>query len=504
MKILLLLSLILPLSLNAQQRYLVSPRGELYLLRDGESASVAMNRILGRGSLAGRCDTVPASTLVEGFPESHYPANSNVAVHHKDVVGEWFVAPAPGIIDSIFWENLGSVGAKDSSVEVRLFKSNIYPGHGPGYYPYPAPCAQWGYYRDANDLDRGVTPFRSEATDPAWVTTSFFGPPTFDPLGDELWDGNGGKTVSHAEGINSLALDEFGDKPHINQGDPFFITFRVNSTNSHPYPPDARTDFATREFSVTSGDPNYPSRNWVFFEHDSAPTMCGFLPGQFVRQGWIALGNETIDSLDVLMYNFWYSMTAEPYVPGAGEVYETHSIAGDSLHICLQACDQSMVDTTKYTWIQFTSGYANDSIPFPLRHDGPSCLTLPRLAESTMVCFEIRSKGFVQYELPSGCFEVLAVETPAGELPRSTELLQNYPNPFNPSTNVKFRIAEAGLVTLKIYDVLGREVATLLDERKSPGEYSVTWNAGSAPSGVYFYKLTSGKFSDVKKLLLVR
>jgi hypothetical protein len=176
MKYLLLFALTLPLSLNAQQRYLVSPRDKAYPLRDGESASAALNRILRMPSGAARCDTMPASTLVGGFPEHLYPANSAVAVHHKDVVGQWFVAPAPGIIDTIFWQNLGSVGAKDSLVEIRLYNSNIYPGHGPGFYPYPAPCAQWGYYRNSNDLDQGITPFRGEATNPTWISTPFFGP----------------------------------------------------------------------------------------------------------------------------------------------------------------------------------------------------------------------------------------------------------------------------------------------------------------------------------------
>ncbi|MBI3189499.1 MAG: T9SS type A sorting domain-containing protein [Ignavibacteriales bacterium] len=90
------------------------------------------------------------------------------------------------------------------------------------------------------------------------------------------------------------------------------------------------------------------------------------------------------------------------------------------------------------------------------------------------------------------------------EQPMKFSLEQNYPNPFNPTTNFGFRIANFGLVTLKVYDVLGREVATLIDEKKEVGEHSVLWNAEGFPSGVYFYKLTAGSFTDVKKLILIR
>ncbi len=96
-------------------------------------------------------------------------------------------------------------------------------------------------------------------------------------------------------------------------------------------------------------------------------------------------------------------------------------------------------------------------------------------------------------------------------MPEEYSLLQNYPNPFNPSTNFKFSIAHSQFTTLKVYDVLGREVATLVNEVMQPGEYSVKWNArltgGQAEgvtSGVYFYRLQSGNYTQTRKLLLLR
>ncbi len=81
---------------------------------------------------------------------------------------------------------------------------------------------------------------------------------------------------------------------------------------------------------------------------------------------------------------------------------------------------------------------------------------------------------------------------------------QNYPNPFNPATKISYSIKEEGLVTLKVYDVLGKEVATLVNENKAVGNYEVDFNASQLPSGMYIYKIQSGNFSDVKKMLLIK
>jgi len=90
------------------------------------------------------------------------------------------------------------------------------------------------------------------------------------------------------------------------------------------------------------------------------------------------------------------------------------------------------------------------------------------------------------------------------ELPTVFSLSQNYPNPFNPSTTISFDIPRHSHAKLVIYDVLGREVRTLVDEEKQPGRYSVTFDASNLPSGVYLYRMVAGNFSDVKKMVLVK
>jgi len=88
--------------------------------------------------------------------------------------------------------------------------------------------------------------------------------------------------------------------------------------------------------------------------------------------------------------------------------------------------------------------------------------------------------------------------------PINYSLYQNYPNPFNPATNIRFDIIEAGLVTLKVYNFMGEEIITLLNEYKNVGTYDVDFNAKNFTSGVYFYKISSGNFSETKKMLLIK
>ena len=91
-------------------------------------------------------------------------------------------------------------------------------------------------------------------------------------------------------------------------------------------------------------------------------------------------------------------------------------------------------------------------------------------------------------------------------IPVEYKLNQNYPNPFNPSTIIRYTVKTSSLVTLKVYNLLGKEVAVLLNEDKQPGEYEADFSAGkfNLSSGVYFYRLTAGSFTSVKKMVLLK
>ncbi len=90
------------------------------------------------------------------------------------------------------------------------------------------------------------------------------------------------------------------------------------------------------------------------------------------------------------------------------------------------------------------------------------------------------------------------------EIPDKFYLYQNYPNPFNPVTNIKFDVAKSGLVKLTVFDVTGKSVSTLVNEQLGAGSYSFDFNASGLASGIYFYKVETPEFTNIKKMILVK
>ena len=92
----------------------------------------------------------------------------------------------------------------------------------------------------------------------------------------------------------------------------------------------------------------------------------------------------------------------------------------------------------------------------------------------------------------------------SGTMPSAIRLDQNYPNPFNPSTTIHYKLPHSSFVTLSIYNILGQQVATLVRERQQAGDHRVKFRGNGLPSGVYFYRLTSGDVIQTKRLLLLK
>lgn len=107
-------------------------------------------------------------------------------------------------------------------------------------------------------------------------------------------------------------------------------------------------------------------------------------------------------------------------------------------------------------------------------------------------------------DVTSSISSTQVVEQIDGIAPRNFNLEQNYPNPFNPSTNIRFSIASATDVSLKVSDMLGREMATLVNQTMAPGTYSMKWDAAAAPSGIYFYTVRAGNYVETRRMLLVK
>ena len=98
----------------------------------------------------------------------------------------------------------------------------------------------------------------------------------------------------------------------------------------------------------------------------------------------------------------------------------------------------------------------------------------------------------------------IGIKQIASEVPQAFTLKQNYPNPFNPSTKINFALPKAGIVTLKVYDITGKEVANLVNQNLSVGTYEYDFNASNLTSGIYFYTLKTGNFTETKKMMLVK
>jgi photosystem II stability/assembly factor-like uncharacterized protein len=117
--------------------------------------------------------------------------------------------------------------------------------------------------------------------------------------------------------------------------------------------------------------------------------------------------------------------------------------------------------------------------------------------------------GRIYYRLKQvdfdGSFEYSNIlEVDYNQMPENFSLSQNYPNPFNPSTTINFSVPEPAHVSIKIYNIIGKEVLTLLDEFKQQGNHEIELNASELTSGVYFYKMSAGKFTDTKRMLLIK
>lgn len=98
----------------------------------------------------------------------------------------------------------------------------------------------------------------------------------------------------------------------------------------------------------------------------------------------------------------------------------------------------------------------------------------------------------------------IGIQQTGNGIPAKFMLRQNYPNPFNPVTNIEFSVPHSGNVKLAVYDILGREVSILADQKLNPGNYSYRFEAGNLSSGVYFYRISGENFTDIKKMVLVK
>ncbi|HLA99764.1 MAG TPA: hypothetical protein VJO14_00135, partial [Bacteroidota bacterium] len=341
-KISYLIAVVLAVSVSApaQKRYLVSPDQEIIPLEPGSAGSSFIRELrnLDRSATPAYCG--------DGYIIDPPPLNVSFNARHKDVMGQWYIAPAAGTIDTIFWTT-GQIGdwLSDSTAFVRVHRSNINPLYGPGVRPGPfnPPCQPWGYWINTNDLDMGITAFPELATDTTWIST-YPGPgiPSTPPIGENIWGTSSGYPVRlKSDALNMVVVDDLAPLT-VAAGDVFFISVELSYRDPVLPVVEIPTWFYASQWTVTTSDGDYPSRNWKFYEHDKGPSSCASLPIDSMKRGWFARGSGTGDSLDVMEWDMWYTMTvdgnAPPFIEDYSHLGNTFSPADRLLQAVIEDC----------------------------------------------------------------------------------------------------------------------------------------------------------------------
>jgi hypothetical protein len=293
-----------------------------------------------------------------GYPTNVTPTTSRFGFLHRNVGGQWYVAPASGTIDTIYWITNGTINGNpgfDSTVLIRVYRSNITPTYGPGVRPgpYPPPCLSWGYLVAqplTNDPDNGIAAFYDETNDTTWHSTveQFGGlkpsrPPFGSPGESALWGLSGVpvrlKPRVGAGTINQVPMSITEETFHVNVGDVFFVAMKFQSPVNHPAAAlDVRNELAAGEQNTP-----YPARFWKFYEHDSGPSNCSGRLVNDVKKGWVARGGFVDDTLSTAAMNIWYSMKPEtntpPFINSVNVVHTTVSTDPQTVSAEIFDCD---------------------------------------------------------------------------------------------------------------------------------------------------------------------
>jgi hypothetical protein len=277
--------------MNAQQRFLVSSAGEVRPLPAGQNAKRVIDGILKHDHLlqAGAC----SPNLNVGYDDANYPANLSHTATHKNLFAEWFLAPYNGKIESVYVhmaQGQGDLSNDGGFLSLRIHKSNVFAGSGPGYgvYPTPPDTTCWGYYFNGGDVDNHVGAFLEDVSgvDTVWQSKYYLNSdhgavPSYPPAGEEIW-GNGGFqfSIMHAGqdtviGVGTALLGE----PTVTAGEPLFISLTipgqhpptVDSTGAGNDPTEvdiqAYEDWNPNTVASTPDSVQLVDHDWKFYEH---------------------------------------------------------------------------------------------------------------------------------------------------------------------------------------------------------------------------------------------
>ncbi|MCL5030776.1 MAG: T9SS type A sorting domain-containing protein [Bacteroidetes bacterium] len=215
-----------------------------------------------------------------------------------------------------------------------------------------------------------------------------------------------------------------------------------------------------------------------------------------IQQGEVAMGNA------VIRFNFNTNSISFPQNPVDNIDYIIHNLNHNDYYssVSLSAPGTISINIAQATKnsLNITTNYIDiATIYFKVKNSTDSANIQPELQQFF--------SPYSSKEWALGSWNVISALTGINKIiPEKFELAQNYPNPFNPSTTIRYSIPTSNKVIMRLYDALGKEITTLVNDLKGPGIYQVRLNDGNLPSGIYFYRIEAGNFIETKKMMLIK
>lgn len=349
--------------------------------------------------------------------------------------------------------------------DIEIAKSMTVDGFGNVY------VTGFSYGLSKNE-DYAVVKYNSSGTE-QWVAR-YNGPSdSYDISTDIITDISGNVYVT-GYSYDNVSLEDYATIKYNSSGEQQWVSIYNGASGRFDIAASLTTDNAGNVFVTGYSYDTNSSEDYATVKYNSSG-----------EQQWISLYNGTGNDFDIATsiksdFNGNVYVTGYSYGSGTQEDFATvkYNSAGEQ------------------QWAEIFNGNADSS-------DIAASLAIDQSGNIYTSGYSyVTSSGFdfitIKYSQTVGVNQI------SGNLPEKFLLEQNYPNPFNPNTNIRYTIEEAGYTSLTVYNSVGIEVSTLISENLQPGNYTAEFNAANFPSGVYYYKLTSGDFTQVKKMILLK
>jgi Secretion system C-terminal sorting domain len=205
------------------------------------------------------------------------------------------------------------------------------------------------------------------------------------------------------------------------------------------------------------------------------------------------------------------------------QLYSTTVSAGDTSRLHFIFTRSGTLPEIKYKWILSTTNGSNVYSPLSNNNGSDSVFSITRgkidsiistwgainVGDSIRLRWNVRANSMLDSVQTSNFLitfrrGVIGIQNISSQIPKEFFVKQNYPNPFNPVTKIRFGLPKSAYVNIRVFDILGKEVAVLANEELKAGEFEVDWNALNFPSGIYFYRINAGEYVKTSKMMLVK